>query len=365
MAGNVYRQKGAEGYVIRWVDAQGKRRGRLIKTTSIKAARESLAAERGRVEKSKILGTPLPSNDSFKEWADQFLVIQEKNIAPSVVKGKITRAEFVRQKSIITKWLKPFFGRMKLAAMRKADIIRYVHSRTGVVKDGTLLKEIAVLKHMLYVAVDLDKIATNPAARVPVPRVPEGRTRYLTPDEWQRVFEACRIAPDIYGDEQKQWLQQCAGLLVSLGVRRGELLSIVVPDIDLERRQVTVRRTKNGRLRTIYLNDLASQVFASMGIAERKRKQDRGTLFPDLTAQTLSSRFLKACRKAGVENFTLHSLRHSFAATLRQAGAGLDDLMHLMGHSDLRQTTRYAHLTVEHLKSAASRMDGVLTLPKP
>jgi len=142
------------------------------------------------------------------------------------------------------------------------------------------------------------------------------------------------------------------------------MLSIIVPDVDLERRQVTVRKTKNGKTRTVYVNDLAFAVFESMNIAERKRKQDRRVLFPEITPEQLSMRFLRACRAAGIEDFKFHDARHTFAATLRQAGAGLDDLMHLMGHSDLRMTTRYAHLSQEHLRSAASKMDGVLTLPK-
>jgi integrase len=317
------------------------------------------------VEKARILGTPLPSNESFTEWADEYLRIQEKNITPSVVRGKISRGEFVRQSSIVRANLKPFFGRTKLATLRKADIIRYVHSRTGVVADGTVRKEVGLLKHMLYVAVDLDKIAANPATRVPLPKAPEGKTRFLTPDEWQRVFAACHIPPDVYGVEQEQWLQQAAGLAVSLGVRRGELLSITIPDIDLDRRQVAVKKTKNGKARVVFANDLAMQVFSAMDLAQRKQKQDRGTLFPAITPQLLSRRFLRACRAAGVEEFTWHSLRHSFAATLRQAGCDLHSLMLLMGHSDLSMTTRYAHLTADHLRAAASRMDGVLTLPTP
>jgi integrase len=362
--GNVYRQEGADGYVIRWRDSQGRRRGRLIKTTSIKAAREALAAEKAKVEKARILGQPLPSEETFADWADEFLKMQERKIAPHVVKGKISRAEFVRQKGIVQSKLKDHFGKMKLAAVRKADVIKFIHERTGQVSDATVIKEVNVLKRMFHLAMDLDKIATNPAARVPLPKAPEGRTRYLTPDDWKRVFASCYIPPDHYGREQEQWLQQAAGLAVSLGTRRGEMLSIIVPDVDLERRQVTVRKTKNGKTRTVYVNDLAFAVFESMNIAERKRKQDRRVLFPEITPEQLSMRFLRACRAAGIEDFKFHDARHTFAATLRQAGAGLDDLMHLMGHSDLRMTTRYAHLSQEHLRSAASKMDGVLTLPK-
>jgi integrase len=160
-----------------------------------------------------------------------------------------------------------------------------------------------------------------------------------------------------------QWLQQAAGLAVSLGTRRGELLAVTVPDVDLDQRKVILRKTKNGKVRTVYINDLALRVFESMGIEERKRKQDRRVLFPSITPEQLSMRFLRACRQAGVEDFSFHSLRHTYAAHLKMMGADVVDLMHLLGHSDTRMTTRYAHLSQEHLRSAASKLDGVLTLP--
>jgi integrase len=252
---------------------------------------------------------------------------------------------------------------MKLAGIRKADVIRYIHERTGQVADGTVIKEVNVLKRMLHLAMDLDKIAANPAARAPLPKAPEGRTRFLTPDEWKRVFAACHIPPDVYGVEQEQWLQEASALAISLGTRRGELLAVTVPDVDLDQRKVILRKTKNGRTRVVYINALAAAVFESMGIVERKRRGDRRVLWPSITPEQLSMRFLRAARQAGVEDLSFHSLRHSFASTLRMAGADLNDLMVLGGWSDLRMVTRYSHLTADHLRAAASRMHGILTLP--
>jgi hypothetical protein len=143
--GNVYRQEGAEGYVIRWKDESGRRRGRLVKTTSVKVAREALASEKAKVEKARILGQPLPSDDTFKEWADAFLKHQERRITPQVIRGKLSRAEFIKQKGIIEAQLKPFFGTMKLAAIRKADVVRYIHQREAKVTIGTVIKEVNTL----------------------------------------------------------------------------------------------------------------------------------------------------------------------------------------------------------------------------
>ena len=116
-------------------------------------------------------------------------------------------------------------------------------------------------------------------------------------------------------------------------------------------------------VRSVFVNDLALQVLTAMGISERKRKKDRGVLFPGVTPEQLSMRFIRACRDAGVEDFSFHDLRHTYASHLRMKGADLDDIRRLLGHSDLRMTIRYTHLGQSHLDAAASRLDGVLTLP--
>ncbi len=360
-SGNVYRRKDREGITIVWKDTHGRRKSRSLKTATVTEARQILANEKAKVERAKILGTPLPSEETFEYWADEFLRFQETRITPQVMRGKLSRAEYVRQQGIIESKLKPFFGSMKLAAIRRGDVIRFIHQREAKAASGTVLKEMGVLRRMLNVAIDLEKISTNPAQRVPLPKAPEGRTRYLTPEEWTRVFTACRIAP--YNDDAAQWLQQAAGLAVSLGARRGELWLTNLPDVDLHRRQVALRRTKNGKPRIAYINDLAMQVFEVMGLVERKRRGDRGVLFPGIKPHLASMRFILACRKVGIEDFSFHDLRHTFASHLRMQGADTHDLQKLLGHSDPRMTSRYMHLSGEHLRSASSRMDGVLTLP--
>jgi integrase len=100
-----------------------------------------------------------------------------------------------------------------------------------------------------------------------------------------------------------------------------------------------------------------------LAISERKRKKDPGVLFPSVTPEQLSMRFIRACRDAGVEDFSFHDLRHTCASHLRMKGADLDDIRRLLGHSDLRMTIRYTHLGQSHLDATASRLDGVLTLP--
>ena len=107
---------------------------------------------------------------------------------------------------------------------------------------------------------------------------------------------------------------------MALGARRGELLNVTMPDINLDTRTIMLRRTKNGKARQAFINDLAMQVLTSMQVAERKNKRDRGPLLTGFTPEQLSMRFIRACRDAGIEDFSFHDLRHCYATTCAWPG---------------------------------------------
>lgn len=85
-------------------------------------------------------------------------------------------------------------------------------------------------------------------------------------------------------------------------------------DVNITRREIRLRRTKNGKERPAFLNDLALHVLMAMGAGTSKKK---GLLFPDVTPENVSTAFIRACKDAGVEDFSLHDLRHHYASMLR------------------------------------------------
>jgi len=362
----IYDRPDRPGFWGSWIDSSGRRRRKKFEAHTLTQARALLAAEKANVEKALTFGYTPPAKDSFAEFANEFLKFQQRRIATHVAKGKISQAEYDRQEGIVEKHLKPFFGpEMKLAAIRRPDVIRYIHRRTGQV--GDVIKEVNTMKRLFNVAVDLAKIPANPAQRAPMPQAPEGRLRWLTNDELHKVLTACYLPPvqNEKGEweEQDQWLQQAAGLAVALGTRRGEMLNVTLPDIDLDTRIVLLRKTKNGKRRPAFINDLAMQVLESMGVRELKQKRNRGLLFPRVDPAHLTVYFIRACRKAGIEDFSLHDLRHTFASHHKQNGTDLYEIQKFLGHSDPRMTTVYAHLGEKHLTKVAENLNGVLTLP--
>ena len=129
--------------------------------------------------------------------------------------------------------------------------------------------------------------------------------------------------------------------------------------MSIPRREIRLRHTKSGKERPAFINDLAMQVFISMGAGSHKQ---RGLLFPDVTPAQVTAASIRACEDAGVSDFSLHDLRHHYASMLRMNGVDLHTLQKLLGHSDPRMTDRYAHLSQPFLLDAAKRLDSVLSL---
>jgi site-specific recombinase XerD len=71
--------------------------------------------------------------------------------------------------------------------------------------------------------------------------------------------------------------------------------------------------------------------------------------------------FKTAVKKAGIQDFRFHDLRHSFASRLVSKGASLKAVQELLGHKEIRMTLRYSHLADDHKKDVVRLLDGVNT----
>jgi integrase len=191
---------------------------------------------------------------------------------------------------------------------------QYIALRSRKCSAATIRKEVGVLKHLLNRAMKEGKISKNPAAGVTMPKLPAGRVRYLQPTELQAVLEYC-----------PPWIRPVVRLAVATGMRRGEILGLRWLDVDLLQRQVNLPQTKNGKGRTVFLNEMALDVFRSLAL-EAGTLADEPVFGLEATPEEVSMCFMRACRKAGISDFRFHDLRHTQATWLRQSGVQLDEI---------------------------------------
>ncbi len=334
----IYTRKDRPGFWASWMDASGKRRQRKLQAHTLQQARTLLNAEKARVEKTLTLGYTPPSSETLVAVSTRFLKHQ---------KARLTAAAYKREEGVLESHLKPFFGdNTKLAAIRRADIQKYVTQRSAEVAPASVTKELNVLKHLMTLAVEWELIPANPAHGVKSPRAPAGRVRYLQPAELRAVLEAC-----------PEWLRPIAGLAVATGMRRGEILGLRWLDIDFKGGRIMLPQTKNGDGRIVYLNTLAQQ---ALSVIPQGKSKPTDIVFnrESMTPENVSLAFLRACRSVNVSDFRFHDLRHTAASWMRMKGADIHTVALILGHKDLRMAARYQHLSPAFLSEAVKLLDG-------
>lgn len=179
-----------------------------------------------------------------------------------------------------------------------------------------------------------------------LPEDPMPKVRYLTGEERQRLESALADTP--------LYLRTMVTVSLNTGVRRAELFGLTWDNVELGQRQITVeaRTSKHFKTRHVPLNDAAH-----MALRQWKPKNATGLVFPGRNGDRLNNAkksFSSLLRRADIENFRWHDMRHDFASQLAMRGIDLNTVRELLGHGDLRMTIRYAHLAPEHKAKAVA-----------
>ena len=141
-------------------------------------------------------------------------------------------------------------------------------------------------------------------------------------------------------------------VLLRTGMRIGELLSTRMSDIHLKERRIEIYEGEKNRLgRVVYLSEDAVCALEAW-FHERVQWKEyvfygHGRMSKRMCYSTARTRFMRYVQKAGLLNkgYTVHTLRHTFATELLNAGMRLECLQVLLGHRGIEETRRYARLT--------------------
>ena len=152
-------------------------------------------------------------------------------------------------------------------------------------------------------------------------------------------------------------------LLVSTGLRSRELLNLRVEDVDLAKGIIRVRSAKYGKERLV---TAPREVFELLGAwIKLNRLGPKDKLFK-ISYSALHKKVKKLAKKAGIDLSKVrpHVFRHTFATLAIKKGLSLPSLQRLLGHSDIRTTQVYLHLTIEDVKKEYEEKMGRVVEPR-
>jgi integrase len=315
----------------------GRRYTERVGQVSESVAKEKLAIKRSEVIrgewKPKKIRTPF---DKFKE---QYLEWSKGNKKPK---------SFIRDECSF-KHLSRFFGGKALSEISPFMIEKYKLTRKEEeAEPATINRELGCLRHTLNMAIKWKKAQGNPVREVKFLKEPKEKDRILLEEEEVRLLEAIRT-----GHKAKH-LEPIIITALNSGMRKGEILNLKWSNVDFKNGLVIVEGTKNGEIRKIPMNKKLTETLEG---AKKISKSDyvfseNGKPYTDV-----KTGWWTALKRAGIEGFTFHGLRHTFGSRLGMAGVDLRTIQELMGHKDIKMTMRYSHPTPEHKRRAVEIFD--------
>ena len=228
-------------------------------------------------------------------------------------------------------------ARRYVAGIRGVDIARYRDERLRKVTPSTVKRDLVLLGHVFEVARKEWGIHVhNPVRDIKLPADGRPRDRRLQAGEETRLIAACRKA-------RNPSLLLIVKLALETAMRQGELTSLRWEHIDLNRRTAHLPDTKNGESRTVPLSTTAVQVLRTLP------RSLHGQVSPGVTTEAIKRAYIRAVRRAGIEDLRFHDLRHEATTRLFEKGLNIMEVASITGHKDLRMLRRYTHLKAEDL----------------
>ena len=235
----------------------------------------------------------------------------------------------------------PDMGKVDRIAIRK--YLSFLHRRN---KKSSIARKVSALRSFFKYLVREKLVPSNPAKNVSTPKIEKSLPTALTVDEAFRLMES---------PAEKSRLRDRAilELLYSSGIRVGELVGLNMNQLDLDLGIVKVMG--KGRKERIVPVGMKAVEALKAYLTERGDLEEQEPVFLNLRGKRLTARSVgrlvkKYTRRSGIfRKISPHSLRHTFATHLLDAGADIREIQEMLGHVSLSTTQRYTHLSLGKL----------------
>jgi integrase len=347
------RASGGKTYYQRYVDERGRERQFKIGPADVLTLRQARRKATQIKAEAVLGGDPQQARETRRPIPTLRCFVDERYL--QFVKGY--KRSWKTDETVLRVHILPELGRYFLDDITPEFVIALTNNmRSAEYAPGSVARVIVILRYVFNLAIKwkvLPPGTTNAASGIPVPPDVQ-RSRYLSKEE------AARLLASIIADENKIAAKTIL-LLFLTGARRNEVTQAEWSYVDWQHRTLFVPRSKNGNPRYIQLNSSAIVLLKSV-----PKTDANAYIFPaPATGRPMPHLFFpwdRIRRRAGLLDFRLHDLRHSFASFVINSGEDLYEVQKLLGHSNPRTTQRYAHLSRERLARAAEVMASIVNI---
>jgi len=300
-------------------------------------------------------GALLVSTETKRTTVGELIDRYIQEVLPQKKSGAVQKQQLLRWKELL--------GEVKLIALTPNRILQArskIAAQTtrygNLISNATVNRYHAALSHVLKVAeTQYGLIESNPIRKVPKMKEPQGRVRYLSPDEQSALLKAC-------DEDSSPAILTIVLMAIATGMRKGEILNLKWSDVDLSRRTALIEEPKNGQRRSVFLID---KIVERLEALKNTSAETSKYLFPgrsNLQPIDIASAWYRATKAAKLEDFRFHDLRHTAASYLAMDGASVPQIAAVLGHRSHQMASRYAHLsdasTQEVINKTMSKIFG-------
>jgi integrase len=255
-------------------------------------------------------------------------------------------------------------GHMPLAAVSPESVAAYrdhrlktISKKTGKpVAPQTVRHALSLLSRVVNIAMKewgIPLAHGNPCLQIKMPTPAKSRDRRLLDDEETRLLIAC-------AESRNPYLRPAVIFAIQTAMRAGEMLEkwelnkesgsqekksigLQWSDVDLQKRTAHLPTTKNGEARTVPLSSRAIRVLSDL-----PHNPNDPRVF-GTTYEGIHQSFVRACKRAGIEDLRFHDLRHEATSRFFEKGLREMQVAAITGHKTLQMLKRYTHLKAEDL----------------
>lgn len=351
------RQSGGKTYYLRYTNHRGKQRQYRIGNATVLTLSQARSKSKLALNQAALGQDPCEEKEQTKQ-VPTFAEFIADHYMPYV---KSYKRSWDTDVSLLKNHLLPRFGKRYMDEITRQDIVKmHADRKASGAAAGSANRLLIMMRYIFNLALkwEVPGIKANPCKGVPLMEENNKMERYLSVEEAQRLYEAvCK--------SENTMLKYIVPMLILTGARKREVLDAKWEDFDLGRRAWRIPISKSGKARHVPLSDGALALLANMPRA----MECKWAFANPETGKPYVSIFYAwntARKSVGLSDVRMHDLRHSFASLLINSGRTLYEVQHILGHTQVKTTQRYAHLSQDTLLAAANAATvavGAVMLP--